>query len=78
LAGTIRLVDQLAKQAAQLALRLAALPADGRNDPKALQDIEELARGILQAVTAVRLAQNGPAAGETRGVWRVMQPLRRQ
>jgi hypothetical protein len=71
-------VDQLAKQAAQIALRLAALPADGRNDPKALQDIEELARGILQAVASVRLAQNGAGAGESRGIWRAMQPLRRQ
>jgi hypothetical protein len=71
-------VDQLAKQAAQIALRLAALPVDGRSDPKALQEIEELARGILQSVAAIRMSQNSAAAGETRGMWRAMQPLRRQ
>ena len=73
-------MDQLAKQAAQVALRLAALPDDGlSNDPQALKDIEELALGILKAVAAARVVtQSNAPAGETRGVWRAMQPLRRQ
>ena len=72
-------VDQLAKQAAQMALRLAALPENGfGNDPQALKEIEDLALGILKAVAAARVSQNDAPAGESRGIWRAMQPLRRQ
>ena len=46
-------IDQLAKQAADMALRLAALPADGlRNDLEALNSIEQLAMRILRDVSA--------------------------
>ena len=70
-------MDKLAKQAAQVALRLAALPADGwSDDARALQELEELARGILQAVATVRLSHSEVALGETRGMWRIAQPLR--
>jgi len=71
-------VDQLAKQAAEIALRLAALPADGlRNNSEALDSIEALAMRILKEVSAVR-ASKSYAVGETRGMWRAMQPVRRQ
>ena len=66
-------MDQLAKQAAEIALRLAALPADGlRNDIEALDSIERLATRILQEVAAARAAKPR-AAGETRGMWPVMR-----
>ena len=66
-------MDQLAKQAAEIALRLAALPADGlRNDIEALDSIERLATRILQEVAEARAAKPRPA-GETRGMWPVMR-----
>ncbi len=71
-------VDQLAKQAAEIALRLAALPADGlRNNLDALDSIEQLATRILEEVAEARAARNR-SAGETRGMWRAMQPVNRQ
>lgn len=71
-------VDQLAKQAAEIALRLAALPADGlRNNLEALDSIEQLAMRILKEVAAVRAAKSHPV-GETRGMWPAMLPVRRQ
>ena len=71
-------VDQLAKQAAEIALRLAALPAgDLRDNPEALDSIEQLAMRILKEVAAVRSAKALPV-GETRGMWPVMKPLQRQ
>jgi hypothetical protein len=70
-------VDQLAKQAAELALRLAALPADQlRTDLQALDAIERLASEILKEVTVVR-ARNARPPGESRGMWRAVQPLQR-
>jgi surfactin synthase thioesterase subunit len=70
-------VDQLAKQAAEIALRLAALPAgDLRDNPEVLDSIEQLAMRILKEVSAVRSTK--PPAGETRGMWPVMKPLQRQ
>jgi hypothetical protein len=69
-------VDQLAKQAAEVALRLAALPADGlRNNLEALDSIEHLAMRILKEVSAVR-ARKSHAVGEISGMWPAMQPLR--
>ena len=71
------LVDYLAKQAAEIALRLAALPADGlRSNLEALDLIEQLAVRILEEVADAR---NGKvrAAGETRGIWPATQPLQR-
>ena len=68
-------MDQLAKQAAEIALRLAALPADGlHNHPEALDSIEQLATRILTEVSAVRAANSRPV-GETRGMWRIPQPI---
>ncbi len=70
-------MDQLAKQAAEIALRLAALPADGLRRDTALFELEELARRVLTEVAAVRLGRRHEV-GETRGMWPAMQPSRRQ
>jgi hypothetical protein len=71
-------VDQLAKQAAEIALRLAALPTgDLRDNPEALDSIEQLAMRILKEVSAVRNTKRVPV-GESRGMWPVMKPLQRQ
>ncbi len=70
-------VDQLAKQAAEIALRLAALPAgDLRDNPDVLDSIEQLAMRILKEVSAVRSTK--ALTGETRGMWPAMKPLQRQ
>jgi hypothetical protein len=71
-------VDQLAKHAAEIAIRLAALPADDlRVNPEALDYIEQLAIRILKEVSAARNAKS-PPVGETRGMWPVMKALQRQ
>jgi hypothetical protein len=70
-------LDQLAKQAAEIALRLAALPADGlRNNLEALDSLEQLAMRILQEVSTVRNARSR-SVGETRGMWPAKQPVQR-
>jgi hypothetical protein len=70
-------LDQLAKQAAEIALRLAALPADGlRNNLEALDSLEQLAMRILQEVSTLRNVRTRPV-GETRGMWPIMQPVQR-
>ena len=70
-------MEQLAKKAAELGLRLAALPADepGR-DPEALDAIEQLAMQILKAVSAARVGKSY-SPGEVRGMWRAVTPLSR-
>ncbi len=71
-------MDPLAKHAAEIALRLAAVPADGlRNSPETLDALEQLAMRILNEVSAARAAKNRPV-GEVSGVWRTMQPVQRQ
>jgi hypothetical protein len=70
-------LDQLAKQAAEMALRLAALPADGlRNNLEALDSLEQLAMRVLQEISTLRNSRNRPV-GETRGLWPAMQPVQR-
>jgi len=70
-------VDLLAKQAAELALRLATLQLDGsRNDVPALEELEQLAVRVLNQITAMRASRQRPA-GETCGMWRVIQPVQR-
>ena len=65
-------MDRLAKLAAEIALRLAALPAHGsRNDIQALDAVEQLAMQILKEVAATRARANR-SIGETRGMWRVV------
>jgi hypothetical protein len=71
------MMDQLARQASEIALRLAALPAEGlREDMPALDSIEQLALQILKEVSAVRVGQSR-AVGERSGSWPAMQQLRR-
>jgi surfactin synthase thioesterase subunit len=71
-------VEQLAKHAAEIALRLAALPAgDLRDNRETLDSIEQLAMRILKEVAALRSAK-AALPGETRGMWPVMKPLQRQ
>jgi surfactin synthase thioesterase subunit len=71
-------VDQLAKQSAEIAIRIAGLPADGlRNNAEALDSIEQLALQILKEVSAVR-AGKSRMIGETSGIWRAMQPVQRR
>jgi hypothetical protein len=71
-------VDELAKQVAEAAIRLAALPADGsRHEPQTLDAIELLAKRILNEVAAVRRLRCRDV-GESSGVWRAMQPMHRQ
>jgi hypothetical protein len=84
----------MARETAELALQLAALPADGlRTDAQALSDLEHLAARILKEASTARAANRvmgetrtflgenralgeTRAVGETRGIWRVMQPAR--
>ena len=70
-------MEQLAKLTAELALRLAALPAGGpRNDPRLLDAIEHLATRVLKEVADLRVGARRPI-GETSGMWPAMQPLKR-
>ena len=67
-------MDQLAKHAAELALRLAALPSDGlRHDVHALDAIEQLAARVLREIAVVRASAVRPV-GETSGMWRAVGP----
>ena len=67
----------LAKQLAELSLRLTALPADGLRDNTAeLEQIEHLATQVLNEVAALRRARHR-TPGEASGMWRVMLPVRR-
>lgn len=71
-------MEQLAKQAADLALLLAALPARGsRDNTQALDAVEALATRVLKEVSALRTGRN-LAVGETSGMWRAMQPVNRR
>lgn len=69
-------MEQLAKQAAEIALRLTALPDNGARD-QALDAIEQLAVQILKGVSAARVGKPY-STGESRGAWRVMTPIVRQ
>ncbi len=66
-------MEHLAKKIAEMALRLAALPAPQSNDPQVLDSIEQFARDLLKEVSAARLGDSY-AVGETTGRWRIMRP----
>jgi surfactin synthase thioesterase subunit len=71
-------MEQLAKQVAEMALRLATVPADSlRHNEPALAAIEQLALQILSEVAAARVTKARPI-GETTGCWRVAVPMPRQ
>ncbi len=63
----------MAREVAELALELAALPVDGLRSEQALSDVEYLALRILKEATAAR-AGNVRPVGESSGVWRAVQP----
>jgi hypothetical protein len=63
----------MAREVAELALELAALPADGIRADQALSDVEYLVLRILKEATAAR-AGNVRPVGESSGVWRAVQP----
>ena len=62
----------MAREVADLALRLAAIPADGsRQDQQVLSEIEVIAARILKEASKAR-AGNERTIGETSGMWRVL------
>jgi len=64
----------LAREVAELALELAALPAGGLHyDVQALSDIEYMALRILKEASAARTGNVRPV-GESSGTWRAVQP----
>ena len=69
-----RTLKSMARETAEMALLLAALPADGlRNDHQALSDVEYLALRILKEASNARAASLR-GVGETRGMWRAVHP----
>jgi hypothetical protein len=70
-------MNELSNWVAEMALRVAELPAaEAHNDSKVLDAIEQLARRILKEVEAARAHKVKPL-GETSGSWRAMQPTHR-
>jgi hypothetical protein len=70
-------LDKLAKHAAEIALRLAALPADAlQTDIHSLDAIDYLALEVLKEVSVLRARIRQP--GEMRGMWPVVPSARRQ
>ena len=63
----------MAREVAELALELAALPVDGLRSEQALSDVEYLALRILKEAAAARVGNVRPV-GESSGVWRAVQP----
>ena len=69
-----RNLKSMAREVAELALQLAALPSDGlRCEVQALSDIEYMALRLLKEATAAR-AGNVRPIGESSGTWRAVQP----
>jgi len=70
-------MEHLAKQAAEIALRLAAFPADRSPADiqaiQALDAIEQLAFQIVKEVSALRVGKTY-SVGESRGAWRAVTP----
>jgi len=70
-------MNHLAKQAAEMALRLAAVPAGRPPDTSDLDALEQLAADVLQQVASARLNDNAHTVGEIRGYWPAYVPGRR-
>jgi hypothetical protein len=64
-------MDQLAKQVAEMALRLGALSGESRKDPKVLDAVEQLAKAVLKEVSAAKVGDSY-AVGEISGRWRAV------
>ena len=72
-----KILKSMARETAELALQLAALPAEGlRSEHQALADLEYLALRILKEATVARTA-SARGVGELRGQWRVADLLPR-
>jgi hypothetical protein len=72
-----KVLKSMARETAELALQLAALPAEGlRTDHQALADLEYLALRILKEATTARTA-SVRGVGERRGMFRVADLLPR-
>jgi len=71
-----RSMDQLSNKAAEIALRLAALPPGRRPDTATLDALEQLAVDLLSQVSAARLGESAPSTGEIRGYWPAYQRRR--
>lgn len=69
-------MNHLAKRAAEMALRLAAVPAERRPDAAELDALEQLAMDVLQQISAARLDDSAYAIGEIRGYWPAYVPGR--
>jgi hypothetical protein len=69
-------MNHLANKAAEMALRLAAVPAGRQPDTADLDALEQLAMDVLQQVSAARLDDNAYAVGEIRGYWPAYVPGR--
>ena len=68
-------MELLAKKAAEMALRLAAVPKGRQPDPSDLDALEQLAREVLQQASAARL-NDSYTVGELTGCFRVYDPRR--
>lgn len=71
-------MDNLSNKAAELAIRLAALPQGRQPDTTALDALEQLAVDVLQQVSAARLGKSAYSIGEIRGYWPAYQQPQRQ
>ena len=70
------ILRNMARETAELALQLAALPSEGlRNGAQALEEIEQLAKRILKEASTARTGTIRDV-GETRGMWRAIQLVR--
>ena len=70
------ILRSMAREVADLALRLAGLPAEGMpSDLQALSELEYLALRILKEASLAREAAVRPV-GETRGMWRAVSARR--
>ena len=70
-------MEQLAKKAAALALKLAAASNEAvRADDPRLDEVEQLALQVLMEVSAVRVGKTY-SIGEKRGTWPAMPTVTR-
>ena len=66
-------LKSMAREVAELALQLAALPPDGSRCDQALSDVEYMALRLLKEANAARTGNVRPV-GESSGTWRAVQP----
>ena len=71
-------MDQLAKDAAEIAFRLASFSTDPQRRAEAVDNLEQLAFKVLNAVSAARAGTASYDAGATRGMWRAVPATPKQ